>query len=335
MRRCASCVLPETFPGIKFDEEGVCNFCRSFRGAERLRKAMERYRGKFERLLESKRRRGGYDAIMAYSGGKDSTYTMAVLRREYEMSILALTMDNGFISPKSLDNSRKVVEGLGVDHVIFKPRLDILSRLFLRCADEDIYTEKGLERASSICTTCMGLVKFIALRMAIEADIPIIAYGWSPGQAPIEASIFPNNPDMIRGMQEQLIGPMKEVAGGEVENYFLTEEHFSMPERFPHNVSPLAFLEYDEDDILESIKAFGWEKPDDTDPNSTNCLLNSLGIEVHRERFGFHPYAFELAGLVRAGYLDREEAIERLDERCEESMIEFVRGRLRKGMGEG
>lgn len=333
MRRCTRCVLPETFPGIQFDDEGVCNYCRQFRGVERLRRSMEKYRGKFERLLEQKRRRGGYDAIMAYSGGKDSTYTMAVLRREYKLSILALTMDNGFISPQSLENSRSVVEGLGIDYIIYKPRLDLLSRLFLRCADEDIYTEKGLERASTICTSCMGLVKFIALRMAIEADIPFIAYGWSPGQAPIEASIFPNNPTMIRGMQEQLIEPMRAAVGDEVENYFLTEEHFSHPERFPHNVSPLAFLEYDEESILDEIKSFGWKKPDDTDPNSTNCLLNALGIEVHLERFRFHPYAFELAGLVRAGYLDRDEAIRRLEEPPNAKMVSAVRNRLVENRG--
>ncbi len=328
MKRCTKCVLPETYPGIKFDDEGVCNFCLSFRGVERLKKSMEKYRGKFDRLLEKKKRKGGYDAIMAFSGGKDSTYTMAVLKREYDMSILALTMDNGFISPQSLENSRNVVEGLGIDHIIYKPRMDLLSQLFLHCATDDIFTEKGLERASSICTTCMGLVKFIALRMAIEMNIPFIAYGWSPGQAPIEASIFPNNATMIRGMQEQLVEPMRKVVGDEIDNYFLTEDHFALSDRFPHNVSPLAFLEYDERDILEKIKSYGWEKPDDTDANSTNCQLNGLGIAVHLERFGYHPYAFELAGLVRGGYLDRDEAVERLEEEIDAAAIKAVRDRL-------
>ena len=29
MKLCTRCVLPETFPGIKFDEHGVCNHCRT------------------------------------------------------------------------------------------------------------------------------------------------------------------------------------------------------------------------------------------------------------------------------------------------------------------
>ncbi len=333
MKICTRCVLPETFPGIKFDDDGVCNFCRAYKGRDHLDKSRAKYRERFDELLAEKRRRGGYDAIMAYSGGKDSTYTMAVLKRTYNMSILALTLDNGFVSPKSLENSRKVVEGLGIDYVIYKPRLDVLSRLFLRCADEDIYSKKGLERASTICTSCMGVVKFVALRMAVEGGIPFITYGWSPGQAPIEASIFRNNPAMIRKMQDAFIQPMKEVVGDAVDNYFLTEEHFRMEDRFPYNVSPLAFLDYDEEAILEEITRMGWEKPDDTDPNSTNCLLNALGIKVHQERFRFHPYAYELANLVRRGYMDRDVALSRLEEEPDPGMLKKIRTRLENAGG--
>jgi hypothetical protein len=325
-------VLPETFPNIRFDEQGVCNFCRSFKGRERLDKSREKYRLRFEKLLAEKKRRGGYDALMAYSGGKDSSYTLAVLKRQYKLSVLALTMDNGFVSPQSLENSRRIVEGLGVDHIIYKPRLDVLCRMFLHCAEEDVYAKKALERASTICTTCMGVVKFIALRMAIEGGIPFIIYGWSPGQAPIEASIFPNNPDMIRKMQDAFVRPMREVAGDAIDCYFLTEEHFARDDRFPTNVSPLAFLDYDEEDILKKIGTMGWEKPDDTDPNSTNCLLNSLGIQVHKERFQFHPYAYELANLVRSGYMDRELAVARLEEDPDPGTVDDVLNRIKEGI---
>ena len=27
-KRCKKCVLSESFPGIEFDDEGVCSFCR-------------------------------------------------------------------------------------------------------------------------------------------------------------------------------------------------------------------------------------------------------------------------------------------------------------------
>ena len=328
MKRCTMCVLPETFPGISFDDGDVCNFCRAFKGRERLDAAMEKYRLRFEKLLAARRRHGGYDCLMAYSGGKDSTYTLVVLRERYDLSILALTIDNGFISPTALDNIRKVAEGLGIDHIIYKPRFDLLKRIFRKAKDSEMYSKKTLERASTICTSCMGVVKFVALRMAIEGGIPFVAYGWSPGQAPIEASIFRNNPPMIRSMQKVLFGPMSQAAGAGLENYFLTEEHFALEERFPYNVSPLAFLDYDEEQIVGRIKELGWKKPDDTDPNSTNCLLNVFANKIHKDRFGYNPYAFELAKLVREGYMDREEAIERLETREDEAMVRLVSERL-------
>jgi len=328
MKRCVICGLPETFPNIRFDEEGVCNFCRAYRGKEKLEQAKEKFRNKFEKLLAEKRRTGGYDCLMAYSGGKDSSYTLKVLKEQYELRTLALTMDNGFISPRTMENIRNVVENLGIDHILYKPRFDILKKLFGSAKDSDIYPPKTLERASTICTTCMGLVKFITLRLAIESGIPFIVYGWSPGQAPIEASIFKNNPSMIKSMQSVLLEPMRRIVGDDILNYFLTEEHFESPERFPYNISPLAFLEYDEEKILEEIKALGWIKPEDTDPNSTNCLLNSFGIQVHRKRFRFHPYAFELANLVREGYMDRDEAIERLEAEDNEEIIRIVKKKL-------
>ena len=80
--------------------------------------------------------------------------------------------------------------------------------------------------------------------------------------------------------------------------------------------------------MMEKISELGWEKPQDTDPNSTNCLLNALGNKVHMDRFNFHPYAFELANLVREGYMDRGEAIERLEEKGNTRIIQEAQKRL-------
>jgi hypothetical protein len=328
MRRCVKCVLPETFPGVQIDETGVCMYCRSFKGLEALEESKEKYRTRFDEMFKARRRGGSHDCLMAYSGGKDSTYTLVVLRERYDASVLALTVDNGFVSPAALTNIRNVVENLGIDLIIYKPRFDLLRGLFCHATQSDIYTRKTLERASTICTTCMGLVKFIALRMAVESGIPFVTYGWSPGQAPVEASIFQNNPSMVRSMQKVLLEPMRAVAGPDIERYFLTEEHFAAVDRFPHNISPLAFFDYDEAAIIERIGALGWKKPDDTDPNSTNCLLNAFANKVHRDRLQFNPYSFELAKLVREGYMDRDEAIERLEQPENPEILKMVRTRL-------
>jgi tRNA(Ile)-lysidine synthase TilS/MesJ len=311
-RICANCVLPETFPRIRFDKEGVCNYCRGSQDKGSREKKAADYRRKFDSLVSEYKGKSGYDALMCYSGGKDSTYTLAVLREKYGLKVLALTLDNGFVSNQASQNIRSVVEKLGVDHIFFKPSFHLLAKIFRTCATRDIFPPKTLERASTICTSCMAILKSSALRLALEKDIPFIAFGWSPGQAPIASSIMRNNPEMVRMMQKTLFDPLYKIAGDDLRPYFLEERHFSGDYRFPYNIHPLAFMEYSEDDIYKDISRFGWKAPEDVDANSTNCLLNSFANIVHVNRFGFHPYASELANLVREGYMDRSSALEKL-----------------------
>jgi tRNA(Ile)-lysidine synthase TilS/MesJ len=311
-RVCTKCVLPETFPRIRFDREGVCNFCLDAQRKDTREGKATEYREKFNSLVSDYKGKSVYDALMCYSGGKDSTHTLAVLRETCDLNVLAVTFDNGFVSSRATQNIHNVVEKLGVDHMFFKPDFQVLAKIFRKCATEDIFPPKTLDRASTICTSCMAIVKSSALRFALEKDIPFVAFGWSPGQAPITSSIMRNNPEMVRMMQKTLFDPLYKIAGDDIRPYFLEEKHFSGAYRFPYNIHPLAFMEYSEEDIYRDIARFGWEAPQDVDANSTNCLLNSFANVVHIDRFGFHPYAFELANLVRDGYLDRSSALDKL-----------------------
>ena len=330
MKRCTNCVLPETFPGISFNDQGVCNHCQTYRGHDHLQEAKEKYRQKFEILLKQFKNHQPYDCLMAYSGGKDSTYTLYILKKEYGLNILALTFDNGFISPTATDNIRKVVENLNIDHITVKPRFDLIKRIFLESSKNDLYPPKAMERASSICTSCIGLIKFITLKTALEKNIPFIAYGWSPGQSPITASIFKNNPAMIKQMQNVIKEPLYKIAGNDINNFFLNDNDFENNKIFPYNVGPLAFWQYNENKIFDTIKKLSWEKPEDTDANSTNCLLNSYANYVHKKRFNFHPYAFEMAKLVREGYLDRDEALLKLEDEEDLNTIQNIQEKLLK-----
>lgn len=133
---------------------------------------------------------------------------------------------------------------------------------------------------------------------------------------------------MMREMQRSIKEPLSKIIGDEIQNYFLTEGDFAKHSRFPYNISPLAFLDYNEDLIFETIKSFGWEKPKDTDANSSNCLLNSYANVIHKQKYDFHPYAFEMAKLVREGYIDRSEALSKLETEEDPQTVQFVERRL-------
>ncbi len=325
---CSQCVLPESFPGIRFNAQGVCNFCLSQKGKEYQQERKTEYSRKFDALLAKYQGRSGYDVLMCYSGGKDSTYTLSIFKEKYHLNVLALSFDNGFFPQQTLKNIQNVVEKLGVDHILLKPRFDVLAKVFRYCSSHDVYSPKALERSSAICTSCMGFIKYSALRLAVEKDIPFIGYGWSPGQAPITSSILMNTPLMIKAMQKMLFDPLYQIVGDPIKPYFLEEKHFNGSYNFPYNVNPMAFLEYDIDAIYENISRFGWKKPEAVDANSTNCMLNSFANLVHKQRLAYHPYAFELANLVREGYLDRDTAMKRLNEPEDPTTIAWVKDKL-------
>ena len=92
MNRCIKCILPETFPGIRFNEEGVCNFCLEFKGLKDLEERKAEYKKKFETLVEEYKGKDSYDALMCYSGGRDSIYTSIILKNKYKLNILAVLL---------------------------------------------------------------------------------------------------------------------------------------------------------------------------------------------------------------------------------------------------
>lgn len=306
----------------------MCNQCLDFKGVGSERAKQREFRQKFESLIKELKGSGTYDALICYSGGKDSTHTLSILKKKYGLNVLAISIDNGFVSNQAVKNIKTVVERLGVDHLFFKPRFDTLAKIFVHCSKTDIYSRKALERASSICTSCMAIVKYSTLRIALEKDIPFIAYGWSPGQAPVTSSIVKNNAHIVRMMQKSLYDPLYKIVGDEIKPYFLEEKHYVNHYRFPYYVHPLAFLGYNEAAVYRNIARLGWKPPDDTDPNSTNCLLNSFANIVHKQRLGFHPYALEMANLVREGYLDRDTALSRLNQPEDPGVVAMVKERL-------
>jgi len=330
VKRCTLCVLPETFPNITFDDAGVCSYCRQF---DLHRARLERQRSsmgeRFQELVDETRGRHPYDCLAAWSGGKDSTYMLLLLRRRYHLNVLAFTLDNGFVAPTAFQNMERISGELGVDHIIFRPRFDLLRKAFCHATqDPGMYSERALSRASAVCSTCMSFAKGIALRIALEGDIPMMVFGWSPGQVPLTSALFSRPAHMARAMVEALVKPLWQVAGDAVCVYFPQERHFECAEQMPYDVAPLAFLDYSEEQAVQSIKPLGWRRPPDTDPNSSNCLLNAFANVVHMAQRGYHPYVMELASLVRQGYLGRQEALERLETPEPEATIELAKARL-------
>ncbi len=315
LRLCRRCILPESFPNITFDDNGICNHCHQEESTLAKRDVkMAEYRQKLDDLIETARDKApAYDAIIAYSGGKDSSYTLKLLKERYGLRIIALTLDNHFVAPAAWDNIKAVTDNLGVDCISFRPSWPLMKTLFSLTAKEDIFSAATLLRASSICTACIGIVKSLALKTALEMSIPLVAFGWSPGQAPIQSAIMKTNASMIKQTQKAFASGLPTDLALPFASYLLPIAYYdSYKTSFPYNIHPLAFFDYDEEKIKVELEEIGWRLPTNTDTNSTNCLLNAFANHCHLERHKFHPYVWEIANMVRQGVMTREEGIEKI-----------------------
>lgn len=331
MKICERCILPETFPGIKFDDKGICNHC--LRAESAIGKTSDKkleYRDRLDQLIEEVNKIApSYDAIMAYSGGKDSSYAMKHLRERYNLRILALTFDNHFVSPFAWENINKITNALQVDQIRVRPPWSVMKQLFSVTAGEDIFPVPTLLRASAICTACIGIVKSLALKTSLEMSIPLVAFGWSPGQAPIQSAIMKTNHSLIQRNQAALKKAFPSDMSDDINRYLVPDTYYEIyKERFPHNIHPLAFFDYDEEEIKNDLDMLGWKLPSDTDTNSSNCLLNAFANHCHIERHKFHPYVWEIANMVRQGAMGREEGIEKIYSEQNQEMIEYAKKRL-------
>lgn len=118
LKRCTKCILPETYPYIHFDENGVCNFCRYYKREEVYGRAA------LERLLEKYRSKDGSpDCVVGLSGGRDSCYGIHVLKNELGMNPVAYTYDWGLTTDKSRINQSKICGRLGIEHIIRAPNI--------------------------------------------------------------------------------------------------------------------------------------------------------------------------------------------------------------------
>ena len=113
MRRCTRCTLPETMPFIRFDDAGVCNFCRDyepleFHGREAFVEAVEPFR----------RKDGGPECIVGVSGGRDSCYALHFVKNELGLNPLAYTYDWGMVTDLARRNISRMCGKLGIEHIL-------------------------------------------------------------------------------------------------------------------------------------------------------------------------------------------------------------------------
>ena len=165
MRYCKKCIMPDTKPDLKFNEDGVCSACESFSKRQvidwnareqELIGVLNRYRSKDG---------SAWDCIVPVSGGKDSTYqTVRMLQFGINpLCVTATTCDLSDIGRKNIEN----IKSLGVDYIEFSPNKQIRKKL----------NKIGLTQVGDISWPEHCGIFTIPVRAAVQYKVPLIVWG--------------------------------------------------------------------------------------------------------------------------------------------------------------
>ena len=307
---CRTCGLASNYPGSGFDDSGECADCRAyaryraevaryFRTPEDLQKVL----GKVREVGEGRPQ----DCIVLTSGGKDSTYMLYRLVREFGMRPLVFTLDNGYISETALENARTACADLGVElHVAQTPHMNTIF------AD-------SLRRHANVCDGCFKTVYTLSMSLARARGIGTIVTGLSRGQL-FETRLADTfaarefDPDRIDAWVMEARKAYHHIDDAVYQlletDLFRNEAIFDSI----HFVDFYRFVDVGLDDLYRYLTAETvWKRPADTG-RSTNCLINDAGIYVHKKTRGFHNYSLPYGWDVRLGHKRRESAMKELDD---------------------
>ena len=115
LKRCTKCILPETMPFIKFDRQGVCNYCENY-SLRNEPQSLDILRGIVEPFKENPI--NGVDCIVPFSGGRDSSYALHFIVEELGMRPVTYTYDWGMVTDLARRNVSRMCADLGVENII-------------------------------------------------------------------------------------------------------------------------------------------------------------------------------------------------------------------------
>jgi hypothetical protein len=324
VNRCSRCILPESYPRITFDKEGICSYCREstrfpYRSEEDLQRAVAPFRHK-----------GRYDCIVALSGGRDSAFVAYYATEKLELNVLAVTCDNGFMPEQTKMNVANTVERLGIDHVYL--RYD-----YVRDHAKD-FVSSWIRKPSPamiafLCNGCMTGIRECLTKAAHDNTVSLIlgggggvvGYGGEPEQSFAEKLLSVSDNNSKVGRPLFLLGGFL-VQLGRNPSYFQPACLASFAREFLHRfwyeyskdltvLGLFEFIPWSEDEVVSTIQdELDWDKPAYRKTSwRADCKIHFLKDYLYGKTLGFTKNDELLSGMIREGLITRSNALERLE----------------------
>lgn len=273
MKMCKYCIMHSKIPGITINEEGICSDCTDFVEEQKhdMKELAVEYEKKMLDLFEKvKKEKHVYDAIVLFSGGKDSTELVNLAKNKYHLNVLGFSMQMPVGKPQAIANMDNVAKKIGFDLMKMSIPLDTYKQ-YMKYA---LMNSDKYDLGENIgCAACSFLFRWYAYRLAIEMDIPVILDGrdkWQYGGFLFDDGAETKEKALkgekvfsrLHDLAEDAIGTAKGLMGYDI-------EHFKN-KNFPCLIAPFTFVEYKTMDSLATIESLGLDK-NDFETMYTNC----------------------------------------------------------------
>ena len=324
LKRCTKCILPETMPYIRFNEQGVCNYCLNYR----LRNSPKPKEELFK-LLEPYRKKEGLECIVPFSGGRDSCYGLHLIVKELNLRPLTYTYDWGMVTDLGRRNISRMCSELGVVNIIVAADIS-LKRKNIRMNLEAWLKSPNLGMMAMLTA---GDKHFFRYAEEVKKQTGVQLNLW--GINPLEVTHFKTGflgikPDFeedrvySHGAMKQLRYHIKRFrAMMDSPGYFnsslwdtLSGEYYRSFTKKKDYYHIFDFWRWDEDLVNSTlIKEYGWELAVDTNTtwrigDGTAAFYNYVYYTVA----GFTEHDTFRSNQIREGQMTRERALELVED---------------------
>lgn len=331
MKQCTHCVLSEKMPNIKFDSNGVCNFCHNTKKIE-----LKGEKKLIEILDSHKSSENKYDCMVTLSGGRDSTYALLKLVKDYKMKVLAVNYANPFTDPVAKKNIENAVKTLNVDVIQFKLDNNIHEKTF-RHNFEVWLKNPNPALIPMLCISCHTMW-YTFFKIAKQYDIRCIINGANQYEDTSFKKELLNvaSDDRENSFFTAINGIFKETIKNPgyyhpnciptiIKGYLFRDPYCLGSRIIGRNISRIDlfhYIEWNEDEIISRIKnELDWDSPKNL-PGTWrfDCNIGHLKEFLYLKTIGITERDDLYAKMVRHGQITREEALIRLEK---ENQIPF------------
>ena len=306
IKRCTRCIYDVETPSIKFDDQGVCNYCKASEDLNQQYPTGREGQLKLDQIVDEIKKAGRgkpYDVVVGVSGGCDSSY-MLIKAKEYGLRPLAVHFDNTWNTTIATTNIHTMLDKLKIDlftHVVDNEEYDDILRAFLKAGVIDIETPTDIGLAT---TLYMAAAKY-GIRYQFEGH-SFRTEGIGPlGWFYIDGKYIESVVKQFGNYRQHRLKTFPNL-------WFSKFMKYTLYNRIK-KIRPLYWMDYDKEATKKMLsEEYGWQW------YGGHHLENRFTVFLHSyyapRRFGLDTRVLGNSALVRSGQLDRTEAIAMLQE---------------------